>query len=216
MSLGQRTRKILGPLFPLAGNAYRRVFVDVVKVAAVIPDLGQDAVLLDVGGGDGAILNPLLDRQPTMHVVAVDLAPAIGSMIRPDLRHRVTLHPGTSVADLAARAPGRYAAALLSDVFHHVPPGDRAGLISDVLAALDGGQRRLIVKELVPQGARSALAFWADRNISGDRGVEAISPPALVDLVRSVWPTAQVTRTALADIDFPNYCLVFTEPGQAS
>lgn len=211
VSVGERVRSILGPAFPVAGNAYRRVFVDVRKVAAAIPDLGQDAVLLDVGGGDGAILNPLLDRQPTVNVVAVDLAPSIGSMVRPDLLDRVDLHPGTSVLELGTGSERPYTAAFLSDVLHHVPPTEREQLLRDVLAVLEGDSRMLIVKDIIPQGARSALAFWADRNISGDRGVQAISPAELVDLVRVVWPEAHVARTALADVDFPNYCLVFTD-----
>ncbi len=202
----------MGPAFPIAGNAYRRVFVDVRKVAAAIPELGADAVLLDVGGGDGAVLNPLLDRQPTLRVVAVDLAEDIGGMLRPDLAGRVTLHPATSVAQLVAAEPGPYTAALLSDVLHHVPPAAREELLADVLGAFGDGPRTLIVKELVPSGARSALAFWADRNISGDKGVQAVSPAALVDLVHRVWPEAAVTTTTLADRDFPNYMLVFTDP----
>lgn len=221
VSVGGQVRALLGPVFPIAGNAYRRVFVDVRKVAAAIPDLGPDAVLLDVGGGDGAILNPLLDRQPTLRVVAVDLAEQVGSMVRPDLRDRVTMHSGTSVAELTAARRGAaeqgarqapFTAALLSDVLHHVPPGERRQLIVDVLHALGAGPRTLIVKDLVPQGARSALAFWADRNISGDRDVEAIAPGACVELVRSVWPGAQVATTGLADVDYPNYCLVFIDP----
>jgi hypothetical protein len=212
VSIGGSVRSVLGPAFPLVGNAYRRLFVDVRKVAAAIPDLGQDAVLLDVGGGDGAILNPLLDRQPTLRVVAVDLADGIGSMIRPELRDRVELHPATSVAQLHARAPRRYAAALLADVLHHVPPPHRVDLLQDVLEALGPAPRTLVVKELIPQGARSGLAFWADRHISGDRGVQALGPAALVGLVRSVWPGAEVTATGLADVDHPNYCLVFRDP----
>jgi hypothetical protein len=214
--VGNRVRAILGPAFPAAGNAYRRVFVDVRKVAACIPDLGQDAVLLDVGGGDGAILNALLDRQPTMHVVAVDLAEDIGSMVRPDLLGRVDLHPGTSVRQLGEATGRQYAAAFLSDVLHHVPPAEREELLRDILEVLGGGSRTLIVKDIIPQGARSALAFWADRNISGDRGVQAISPAELVDLVRVVWPEAQVAHTPLADVDFPNYCLVFTDRTSAT
>ena len=217
MTIGNRARALLGPAFPVAGNAYRRVFVDVRKVAAAIPDLGPDAVLLDVGGGDGAILNALLDRQPTLRVVAVDLADPIGTMLRPDLAPRVrTLRAGTSVAQLHEREPKAYRAALLSDVLHHVPEFDRPALIRDVLTALGDGDRTLIVKDLIPQGARSALAFWADRFISGDRGVAAVSPSACVDLVRGVWPEAQVTQTRLADEDYPNYCLVFTDHAETA
>lgn len=209
MSIGAMVRRVAGPAFPLLGGAYRRVFVDINKVAAAFPELRQDACLLDVGGGDGAILNHLLDRQPTLRVVAVDLAEGIGSMIRPDLVGRVELHPGTPVALVAQATPGRFDAAFMSDVLHHVPPPERESLLADVVAAFGDLPVVLVVKEIIPQGFRSRLAFWADRNISGDRGVRAIGPVELVDLVRSVLPDARVEQTGLADVDYPNYCLVF-------
>jgi hypothetical protein len=211
MSAGQLVRRALGPAFPVAGSAYRRVFVDVRKVAACLPVLPGGSTLLDVGLGDGSITNPLLDRQPDLRVIGVDLAPSIGGMIRDDLRSRVELHPATSVAELVAAGPLDIAAAFLSDVFHHVSSDARAGLVTDVLSAFGDRPRTLIVKDIVPQGARSRLAFWADRNISGDRGVQAIGPAEMVTLVRSVWPKSRVEATDLVDVDHPNYCLVFRE-----
>jgi 2-polyprenyl-6-hydroxyphenyl methylase/3-demethylubiquinone-9 3-methyltransferase len=211
MSVGQLARRVLGPAFPVAGSAYRRVFVDVRKVASCIPRLDGGSTLLDIGIGDGSITNPLLDWQPDLRVIGVDLAAGIGSYLRPDLRDRVELHPETSVAELVADGPLDIAAAFMADVLHHVPPPERAGLLKDVLAAFGDRPRVLVVKDIVPQGVRSAAAFWADRNISGDRDVAAIGPAETVALVRSVWPGCTVETTALQEIDYPNYCLVFRD-----
>ena len=211
MSVGQVARRVLGPAFPLAGAVYRRTFVDVRKVAANLPVLPAGSTLLDVGIGDGSITNPLLDRQPDLRVIGVDLAAGIGTSLRDDVRDRVELHPATSVADLVAKQPLDISAAFMADVIHHVPPEAREGLLRDVLSAFGDRPRVLIVKELVPQGVRSWAAFWADRNISRDPCVVPIGPAELVTLVRSVWPTAQVETTGLQEVDHPNYCLVFRE-----
>ena len=101
----------------------------------------------------------------------------------------------------------------MSDVLHHVPPEDRVQLIRDALESFGGKPPLLVVKDIVPEGFRSWLAFWADRNISGDRGVTPISPAALVDLVQEVRPDLVVSATNLIELDFPNYCLVFRGAG---
>jgi hypothetical protein len=185
------------------------VFVDVKRVAAHIPALGPDALLVDVGGGDGAILNPLLDRQPSLRVVAVDIAPQIGQSIRPDLRPRINLRPSTSVREYLDDGGEPATAVFLSDVFHHVPPIARPELIADVLDAFRGRPPLVIVKDIVPQGARSALAFWADRNISGDRAVKAIGPAELTTLMRTANPGLSVESTELVSEVYPNYMLIF-------
>jgi hypothetical protein len=166
--------------------------------------------LLDVGGGDGAILNPLLDLQPSLRVTSVDIAPTIGQLVRPELRSRITFHPGKSVRryiDEGGEAP---MAVFISDVFHHVRPQLREELIHDLLDVFAGKPPLIMVKDLVPQGARSRLAFWADRNISGDREVAAISPAELTNLMRSVEPSLRVESTGLVSIDYPSYLLIFS------
>jgi hypothetical protein len=207
-------RVALGPLFPLAGNVYRRVFMDIHAVARCVPRLPNDALLLDVGGGDGAILNPLLDLQPTLRVTAIDIAPEIGQLVRPDLRSRVTLHPGTSVReyiDMGGQAPD---ALFISDVFHHVAPEMRTELIRDLLDVFAGKPPVIVVKDVAPQGVRSRLGFWADRNISGDRELQPVSPGDVAGLLKAVDPDLQVSSTPLISVDFPNFCLVFSKPAQ--
>jgi O-methyltransferase domain len=211
MHIGGVTRRILGPAFPIAGNAYRAIFVDVRAVARAIPELPQGGLLLDVGGGDGEILNHLLDLQPTIRVVAVDLASDIGGGLRPDLQSRIDLRPATSVSQyVEAGQPADMV--LLSDVLHHVPDEQREELIRDVLRSFGKNPPLIIVKDIVPEGFRSWLSFWSDRYISGDSGANPISPVTLVNLIQKVRPNLEVHSTNLLDVDFPNYCLVFRAP----
>jgi hypothetical protein len=206
MSIGKAVRGALGPVAPLAARVYRGVFVDIRKVAACVPPV--DGLLLDVGGGDGAILNPLLDLQPALRVTAVDIAPSIGQFIRKDLRPRVDLRPATSVRQYIQQGGESPRAVLVSDVMHHVQPVDRVDLIRDLFDCFGDNPPVLVVKDIVPHGFRSAFAFWADRNISGDKEASAIGPMELVDLVRSVRPNLSVESTPLLNIDYPNYLLV--------
>jgi hypothetical protein len=184
--------------------------MDVRKVAQTIPVLPDGALLLDVGGGDGAILNPLLDLQPRLRITSVDIAPTIGQLVRPDLRERITFHPGKSVRQYIDEGGEAPTAVFISDVFHHVRPQLREDLIRDLLDVFGSEPPFIMVKDLVPQGARSRLAFWADRNISGDREVSAISPAELTNLIRGVDPSLSVRATGLVNLDFPSYLLIFT------
>jgi hypothetical protein len=211
MSVGQVARRALGPAFPVAGAAYRRIFVDVRKVAECIPALPGGSVLLDVGIGDGSITNHLLDLQPDLRVIGVDLAPSIGSFIREDLRDRVELHPATSVAEIVAAGLPEISAASMADVLHHVPPDARPGLVTDILSAFGDRPKTLIVKDMLPHGPRAVAAFWADRHISQDDCVEPLGPAAVVSLVRSVWAESKVAVTDLQRVDYPNFCLVFSD-----
>ena len=171
MSLGTISRRVLGPLFPFAAAAYRRVFVDIRKVAEAVPVLSPGALLVDVGGGDGALLNPLLDRQAGLRVVMVDIASTVGISVRADLRSRVEMRPMTSLRDYLDSGGERPAAVLLADVLHHVDPTDRADLVKEILEAFGDREPLIVVKDVEPRGLRAWAAFAADRYVSGDRNV---------------------------------------------
>lgn len=209
MSIGATARRLLGPAFPVVGAAYRRVFVDIRKVAGCIPSMPDDALLLDIGVGDGAILNPILDLQPTLRVIGIDLAPDIGLWVHPEHRSRVELHPSTTVRDYIAAGGESPHAVLLSDVFHHVPSAERPALVRDIRDLFENRSPVIIVKDIIPHGLRSRLAFWADRNISGDHLVEAAGPVEVSALLRSTIPGLRVESSRLAEKDYPNYCIVY-------
>jgi hypothetical protein len=210
MSAGTAARRLLGPLFPVAGAVYRRVFENIDKVASAVPSLPHGSLLLDVGGGDGALLNPLLRLQPTLRATLVDIAPIVGGFLRADVRGRVELRPGTSVRDYIDSGGEAPAAVLMADVFHHLAPSIRLDVIRDVCDVFGENPLLVIVKDVQPTGLRARTAFWADRYVSGDRGVTPIELAEVVDLFRSIRPDIVASPTTLLAHDHPNYCVVLS------
>lgn len=213
MHLGQVARRLLGPrLFSHVSGVYRRVFVDLKKVAAAIGPLGDHASILDVGGGDGALLNLLLERNRGVHVTLVDASVGVGAQVRPEFHDRVRIMGGTTLAQYAASAPSLPEIVLVSDVLHHVLPAERVAFFEDIRRVLGGHAFRLVFKDVEPGYVRTRLGGLADRYISGDPNVEFISRDRVRELVQRVFPGVQCRETDLFRCDRPNYCLDFSVP----
>jgi 2-polyprenyl-6-hydroxyphenyl methylase/3-demethylubiquinone-9 3-methyltransferase len=204
-------RAVLGDrFFPFVGRYYRRLFVDLEKVAdAMGPFLGNVHVL-DIGAGDGEIENIILRRNPHLTATLIDLSPRPGGWLSPDVRQRVEIFSRTSVAAyqrLGRRLPD---VVILCDVVHHVPPDERRVLFEEIRRLLQGQPARLIIKDLEPGSLRSFFCYAADRYITGDPNVSQISRSDLRQLVSSVFREADCADTALFEVNPPNYCLVFS------
>jgi 2-polyprenyl-3-methyl-5-hydroxy-6-metoxy-1,4-benzoquinol methylase len=198
MSIGAIVRKLAGPLEEPLCRAYRRIFVDadavMAQVAKAIP---HGAHVVDIGGGDGVMLDALLRHRLDLTATMTDIRPDIGASLSEGVRHRVTILRDTPAAKCAARGD----AVILADVLHHVPPVQRAGLIREAMAlAKPGGI--LIVKEFEPRGFVAWLGYMADKYISGDRGVQFIGADELQRLVGS-------SGTHIVSGAHPNYALAF-------
>lgn len=216
MSIGPFVRRVLGDRwFPFAGRAYRALFVDLAKVIDHFPNLDGVDHLLDIGGGDGEVLNVLLQRYPDLHVTMIDLAKHIGGSLRPELRARVTVLPGTSIRDYRARdeAPD---VVVVSDVIHHVPPAHRHEFLGDLRDLIAGRAATLVIKEVQPGSLRARLALWSDWYISGDRGAKFLDMEELRKLVADVFPDAVQTRSGLYEADPPNYSVCIRVPGTST
>jgi hypothetical protein len=210
MTVGTWARRVLGDrAFVRAADVYRRIFVDLDAVVDCLPAPPPGAEILDVGGGDGALLDRLLARHPDARATLVDLAPQVGVAIAPERRARVRLLPATRLADARAAGVPRPDWIVLSDVLHHVPRCEREGFLREAQSAADGGAVTLVVKEVAPGGLRSALSVWADRWVSGDRGVELLAPADARALVAAVFPELVAREVPLYERDRPNYCFVF-------
>jgi Methyltransferase domain len=210
MTLGALARRMLGErAFVRAADLYRSIFVDLDAVVDCLPAPPPAAEILDVGGGDGALLDRLLARHADARATLVDLAPQIGVAISPERRARVRLLPATRLADARAAGAPRPDWIVLSDVLHHVPRAERDGLLQEVRAAAEGRPFTLIVKEVAPGGFRSRLAVLADRWVSGDRGVALLAPDETRALVAGVLPELVAHEAPLYERDQPNYCVVF-------
>lgn len=214
MALGPTVRRLMSPeLERKAAGVYRAVFVDLKKIARLLADqLPQDARLLDIGGGDGELLNYLLDRRPDVTVVMVDVAAGVGRFITPGNRGRVVFHPGTSIEDHARGLDLPYTAALVSDVMHHLPVDYRGPFLGSVHAALAPGAP-MFIKDIEPGHPIASLSLFCDKYVSGDRGVVLVSMAALRALGASVLPKHHADEVGLYAIDRPNYLVRFDFTG---
>lgn len=211
MKLGPLIRRLLpAGLETMAAKAYRSVFVDLDKVALHLANtLPSDANVLDIGGGDGELLNRLLAMRADVRVTMVDIAPSVGRFLLPQYRERVCLLPGTTIqAHLLTlnEQSRKYDAAIVVDVMHHIPGGQRESFLGEVHAALVPGGL-LLIKDVEPGHPRATLGYLCDRYISGDRGVALISIKELCDLAARVAPGRGVSEVGLLQEDRPNYLI---------
>jgi 2-polyprenyl-3-methyl-5-hydroxy-6-metoxy-1,4-benzoquinol methylase len=215
MSPGQLVRRLLGPrLFRPLGDAYRALFVDLEKVVRSFPELASGVHLLDVGGGDGQLINVLLRRFPSIRVTMIDISDSLGSALDAANLARVEVLPRTSITDYLASGRPRPDLVAVCDVVHHVPSAQRPQFFRD-LAVLLGADIDLFVKEVGPGGLRSWLACMADRYITGDVHVSFLSQSELEVMVLQTMPNRRAQRTPLYAQDAPNYSTVFRGSLQA-
>ncbi|HEY4560962.1 MAG TPA: class I SAM-dependent methyltransferase [Lysobacter sp.] len=188
---------------------YRRIFVDLRAVASPLAaDLARNARVLDIGGGDGELLNALLTARPDLSVTMVDIAPSVGKFLDRHVIDRVERCPATSLEQhLEARA-GTYDAVLVSDVMHHIPRGLRTDFVRDLVRAVKPGSS-IYIKDIEPGHAVATLSYLSDVYISGDKGVSLVSMKDMAELVSGQMPGYIATEQGLIGINPPNYLLRF-------
>lgn len=198
---GQIVRKALGRHFKPVGDAYRRLFVDLEKIVDFYDrELPKGAKILDIGGGDGALIERLLNRRPDLAVAMCDLASVIGSFLSEENRAKVELFPATDLSEMR----GTYDVVTFSDVIHHVPVQQRDAFFKSLVENCQGwGCRKIVFKDIEPGGWRAMVSLIADRHITGDKHVVLFSRADFAEVARRFFPNAKITS---AVPDWPNYC----------
>jgi hypothetical protein len=197
----------------VAGRFYRAIFVDMKKAtAAIAAEIPSGAHVLDVGGGDGAPLNYLLELRSDVRVTTIDVVPGVGRWIRPQYLDRVTRIESTSLHEYLGSGRPLPDVLLLSDVMHHVPVAWRDGFLAVVADVLRRAPAlRIIVKDVEPGHWRATLGRLSDHYVTGDRHVQLIARNDLIHAMRRAYAGIRHRETALFAIDPPNYALVFTQ-----
>lgn len=212
MTIGQFVRKILGKNFHIVGRVYRSVFVDLRAVARSIePHIPKGAMMVDVGGGGGQLLNFLLSLRNDITVKMIDLSPSIGDSLKEEHLTMVETYPGTSIREFMDKVKYRPDVILISDVIHHIPLGNRKDFFIDLRTMVDCKDgARIIIKDLEPGYFRSTLGRLADRYISGDKKVSLVGRADICNIMSEVFGnTVVVKETTLFELDKPNYALLF-------
>jgi len=211
--IGRVARAVLGErLFPRVGALYRAIFVNLQAVVDSIPTLSPTARVLDIGGGDGAVLDRLLARYPESRADMIDLASSMGGSLDPERSARVRTLPRCSIQDYRKVEHAPPELVLVSDVLHHVPPAARPTFFADLREMLAGAPTTIFVKDVEPMGWRAMAGFLADRYISGDKGVALISEADVRKLLAATFPDAALRSTDLIARDSPNYSLICEVP----
>ena len=209
VTIGSFARVLLGKSFPAVGRFYRSLFVDLSKLVAALPVIPPRARILDVGGGDGEVVNELLARYPEAQVTMLDVSRAVGGALRPEFRDRVRVLPGMSLRAYAERNPEPPDLVVITDVIHHIAPSERNGFFADLRALVGASAVTIFIKDVEPGYLRAWLSYLSDRFITGDRNVSLVSQTELRRLVLDVFPDYEVEETPLMQTDRPNYALVF-------
>jgi 2-polyprenyl-3-methyl-5-hydroxy-6-metoxy-1,4-benzoquinol methylase len=192
-----------------AAQLYRIVFVDLDKVAAcLINAIPPSARVLDIGGGDGELLNCLLARRPDLHVTMVDISSSVGRFLQPQYRDRVRFCPNTPIDKHLSEAARHYDAAIISDVMHHIPIPLRTAFVRDVHQALKPGAP-MFVKDIEPGHRIATLSLYADKYVSGDKNVSLVSMREMTDLTASILPVHHALELGLLECNAPNYMMQF-------
>lgn len=193
MTIGSFIRRLAGPLERPLCDAYRSLFMDVGRCArqlqAAIP---TGCHVIDVGGGDGAVLDAILRARPDLTATMLDLKDEVGKFLAPESMPRVDIHPRTSIHHYLAQG------------------GTRAGFFfRDCVRLLQPG-RALIIKDIAPGHLVSLASVYADRYITGDRHVQLIAPGELISLLQGLG--LRVSAPLLARTERPNYAFAFQSP----
>ncbi|MEI7595584.1 MAG: methyltransferase domain-containing protein [Bacteroidota bacterium] len=213
MSIGNIFRKIVGEkIFPIFGKLYRRIFVQIKLISQTFPEIKPNSNFLDIGGGDGELLNLLLERFPDINITMIDISGNIGSSIKNEFTSKVDVLPSTSMLEYKEKYP--YKASnidfiLISDVIHHVLPSQRPAFFND-LTKLINPKTTIVFKDVEPGFFISKLGYLADKYISGDKTVQQVSKQEIVLLMKQVSPNIKYFETDLFKLNKPNYSIVFT------
>ncbi|MBN1617756.1 class I SAM-dependent methyltransferase [Candidatus Dojkabacteria bacterium] len=210
MSIGKFARKLLGSNFYKIAKYYKEFFFHIPSFVEILPKFPANTTILDVGGGDGEVLNYVLSGNPTLKAVLIDPNDNIGGMISTSNRKRVTLYPGYSMQKYKESNISKgYQFVLISDVLHHIPEKDRDRFINELLG-LCLKDSTLIIKDIQPGYVKSWLSLFSDIFISGDKSTKLISMEEITKKIRNKYPKVQVTDTGLQKKTPPNYCLLFS------
>lgn len=193
MSIGTAVRRALGPLEPLAIRTYRNAFIDLdslaVTIGAVVPDARR---VLEIGCGDGAMAAALRRVLPNIELLGID--PGIaepGRMFdgdRDGMEFRKIL-----TAELIEEGVEPFDLVILCDVLHHLRESDRGRMLRDA-ATLTAPGGTVALKEWERRGGvGTAVAYCADRWVSGDAAVRFMPQTELGELIDQALPGWQRT-----------------------
>jgi len=197
MKPGPLVRRLFGPLEPRIADAYRSLYLDLDALIALLLRWRPDATrILEVGCGEGAVTEKLCIAYPQASITAIDVTPRLGRLFRGN-PSRVRFVCST-VQEIGRQHAASYDLVILSDVLHHVPPGQRRSLL-DAVSVCTAPQGVFVFKDW--QRNRSFihwLCHASDRWLTGDRVSYMSAEEMREQLVASFGPGSPIQQARVA------------------
>jgi hypothetical protein len=154
---------------PAAGAAFQAAMsgYSAQEAAAILAayDFAPAASVIDVGGGQGALVAALLQAHPHLAGVVLDLSPAIAGakslLAAAGLAARATCVAG----DFFTAVPKGGDLYLLKSVLHNWDDSDVVGILRNCRQAMADGARLLVIERIVPEGNGPSEAKLFDINM---------------------------------------------------
>jgi 2-polyprenyl-6-hydroxyphenyl methylase/3-demethylubiquinone-9 3-methyltransferase len=166
-SLGSSIRRMFGPFEHGVAEMYRRIFVDLDKLADLmrvwVPRAHR---ILEVGCGEGFMTERIVKSYPSASVTAIDITSKIGRLFRGDAS-AITFCQET-VESVANREPGSFDLVVLADVMHHVPINERGAFLYAIDRLLTPNGNLLFKDWVISASPIHWLCNISDRYLTGD------------------------------------------------
>lgn len=166
MPIGPVIRQMLGPFERPISALYRSIFVDLNALVHQIQQWSAASNILEVGCGEGAVAERVVEEFPEARFTGIDINPRVGRMFHGD-RNRATFQQQT-INEFAVGNPAMFDLLLMCDIMHHIPWELHKNILTDARKTLKPGSY-LVLKDWT----RSAtlihfLCYFSDRFITGD------------------------------------------------
>lgn len=212
MALGTTVRRALGRFEPVAVRTYRDAFIDLDSLAVTIGSVAPRARrVLEIGCGDGAMATALRRALPDIELLGIDPGtPLPGRMFEGDPAG-IEFRPVTTT-ELLADEPAPFDLVVVVDVLHHVAESMREQVLREA-ASLTAPGGTVAVKEWERRGGiGTAMAYCADRCVSGDASVRFMPQSELDGLVARAMPGWERTCEARVPPRRANLLLTMRRP----
>jgi 2-polyprenyl-3-methyl-5-hydroxy-6-metoxy-1,4-benzoquinol methylase len=184
MSIGPFIRQMLGPLEKPISEIYRGIFVDLTAFVGQIQQWTPASNILELGCGEGAVIERLVKAFPKAYVTGIDIIPRVGRLFQGD-SSRVTFKQQT-IKDFAPENLASFDMLVIADIMHHIPWELHKEILADAGKVLKPGGY-LILKDWERRANLiHVLCYLSDRYITGDR-VQYKSTDELRELIKDVF-----------------------------
>jgi 2-polyprenyl-6-hydroxyphenyl methylase/3-demethylubiquinone-9 3-methyltransferase len=184
---------LFGPYERGVTEAYRRIFINLDALAELMSAwVPQAHKILEVGCGEGAMTERIVQAYPTAVVTAIDITPNVGRLFRGHTS-AVTFRQET-VAEAATREPASFDLVVLSDVMHHVPTDLRRSLLGSIRQSMTPNGSLLFKDWVISATPIHWLCAASDRYLTGDN-VAYFTMDGINALVTDVFGPNAVRRT---------------------